>query len=650
MNRNSLMLVLGISLFFSAFSANAQSSLSQVNITSQEQKQADRFNSYFQQNYDPSNNSERWTGGDGVFTVDLPYCAACTGKEPKDRKLWLFGDSYVGVIGRNNIREAGLVNIVFGNTMAITPHSTKTTPMFDWGQGHSPWMPLLLDTTTLSSENSLRIAVNGYLSMTYGRMTKANPNPYYPRPFIYAYRDPWIETPGSLQPNIWSVSMSRDTNLIPIYEYYNSSMTFHDYSTQHLSDGTSGYQDVSSGTFERIAFWVYKTQMPDTVPLYRYYSPCATYAMLTTLPDLLIDPSNFGYTARVLLGYVYTDPSKAVRHTYPAERSLAMLTEYFRFNWTDGSDFKYVLQDFSADPNNPGEYIANASDNDNGSKVLMWPGTGVIIGNDLVQLFSPVGNGAEETNIVAIVKGVNRPYARWGKTMHGNWTTPPAQYALTPSNAANGILWGVLFKDSASNYVYIYGTKSSRNDPSNTHYENEFNLVVARVACNSAEDFVKFSNWQYYNGTAWVNDENAAAPIAYNLGPNLSNNTIIKNPNKANSYIILTQRDASSLTFLKGQSLTGPFLPISSFNLDAYINEASVTTIYDDGSGSANPDNGKQGHYPFYATGMHPGLSSKDVPGIMIDYVRWPINGTDFQNLSVYVPRFVNLPWAAIDP
>lgn len=101
--------------------------------------------------------------------------------------------------------------------------------------------------------------------------------------------------------------------------------------------------------------------------------------------------------------------------------------------------------------------------------------------------------------------------------------------------------------------------------------------------------------------------------------------------------------------FLNSSSLTGPFVVKTTFNLDNYVNEILAITNYQSGI-SGDKNNGTTGHYPFYATSIHAGLSSSDVPGLTVGYVRWPLNAGDSLMPSVYVPRFVNLPWSQIDP
>ena len=79
-----------------------------------------------------------WSGGDGAYSIALP----------KDRTLWLFGDSYLSEVDRGvrlNIEPR------FGNTVAIQGNPEpgeeaspmKHAPVFDWGPpASSGWLPL----------------------------------------------------------------------------------------------------------------------------------------------------------------------------------------------------------------------------------------------------------------------------------------------------------------------------------------------------------------------------------------------------------------------------------------------------------------------------------------------------------------------------
>ena len=107
-------------------------------------------------------------------------------------------------------------------------------------------------------------------------------------------------------------------------------------------------------------------------------------------------------------------------------------------------------------------------------------------------------------------------------------------------------------------YIYIYGVRDVRNKPGNTDYYYRQDLVIARVACNTSTDSVNYANWQYYNGSAWVSDENAVAAISTNIGGDWSNLTIAKNPNKPSSYVLLDQYVPSTLLVPKLKQFDGP--------------------------------------------------------------------------------------------
>jgi hypothetical protein len=77
-----------------------------------------------------------WSGGDAAYSVELP----------RERTLWLFGDTYLSDV-TNGQRER--VEMRFGNTIAIQSHGlagaspSAKDVVFDWGPpGSSGWIPV----------------------------------------------------------------------------------------------------------------------------------------------------------------------------------------------------------------------------------------------------------------------------------------------------------------------------------------------------------------------------------------------------------------------------------------------------------------------------------------------------------------------------
>jgi len=551
-----------------------------------------------------------WSGGDGAMSIALPYCSACT--SDKYRYLWLFGDSYRSTVGTGTTGHNFRVNAqgqrghdnLGGNTIGITYHSTATdysanSVTFDWGATgiYHPWMPLLLDTSKLADMDDLRIAASGYNSLDFSNDGD----------IVKVYRG------GS------------DGDIIPIYEYYNAFVTSNDYRTDMVLDGSFGL------VYKGIAFWVHKTKVnPDMIPLYRYYSGDVTDVLLSTSATV---SALFGYTNPQILGYVFP-----AEYTGSESGMLTSLFQYFRT--PSYYDFHHAY---------------TVEENDIGKEIGLWPSRGIVIGNDLVYLFGPVTNsetGAPWHNVnstvATIITGVNRPYSQWGKTLQGNWSTAPKQYELTPTNAR--ITWGVfLMKDSdyaTNHYIYVYGIQ---NGPS--LYDPDHQLVVARVACSTASDFVNFSNWRFYSNGTWKTTQQNITPILDGIGADF---TIHKSPNSR--FVIAYTQSLSviwarhQITFASGMSPVGPFTRHpTTLDLSTYINEKNETSvIVNEKNESELVDN-----YTYYAANGHEGLAPND--SLLISYIRTctfsrsPVCPSDDERSSVYVPRFVTVPWASLD-
>jgi hypothetical protein len=585
------------------------------------QVQANSWNYVFQQQYlDASNYSNRWTGGDGAIQMDLPYCSDCPASD-KYRKLWGFGDSIISAIGAANTRVGNSTQ--FGNTIAITSHGDTNTslavdgPKFDWGAkslagtSFDSWMPLLMNTCALADMHPLRIATHGYYDYGCSNHGRDSMFQYDGLVGVRVYRSPWDGT-------------TRNDNLIPIYEYYNPWNTFHEYKTFKIANGSLGL------IYERIAFWVFQSPQTGTIPLYRYFTNDFSDVLLSTSPDVA---GNYGYQDRVLLGYVYPIDTTVVMQkptTYPLHGYLKP------YDPATGIHHKYTTRQ-----------------NDSGYPAAMWGGCNEIIGNDMLCIFNPVlFNGANawdwealEKSVVSIVKGVNRPYDRWGKTDKGDWIgtvePQPSQYALEPCNAT--IRWGVFtIKDpnyDTNKFIYVYGYRNIHDEPGQSDPFHYNDVVVARVPCITAEDFVIFSNWKYFSNGSWVSDQESATAIASDVGAS----SIVKNPNN-NHYIIVGGSFLSPIIYIyRSVNPTGPFSLSSSFDLANYFTEAPDCP--------KDVNNKPQCTYYYYAQVAHKGLSfGGDSQGLMISYVRASNSASANTNPGVYVPRFVNLQWSQIDP
>jgi len=231
-----------------------------------------------------------------------------------------------------------------------------------------------------------------------------------------------------------------------------------------------------------------------------------------------------------------------------------------------------------------------------------------------------------DRNVVAIVRGVDRPYARWGKRRLGDWERPPAQFALLHSDARTN--WGhFLLKDrdfARNGLVYVYGRRAGA-------------LVVARVACRDADDFVRFGNWRFYSDGAWVEAPEAATPVAGYAAADFS---IHESPSGRFVLIQSAPGLAPAIDVALAASPKGPFRPGNRITLSTRPGEAD-----------------RHARYSYYAVSAHEGLSAGG--GMLISYVRScafsahaACRGPDSDDYraDVYVPRFFDLPWRAIDP
>lgn len=97
---------------------------------------------------------------------------------------------------------------------------------------------------------------------------------------------------------------------------------------------------------------------------------------------------------------------------------------------------------------------------------------------------------------------------------------------------------------NADGFIYVYGTRGKTKE-----------LVVSRVKAGSLEDF---STWEFWNGSAWMNDVQASAPVADSVSNELSVTPIGKD-----QYALIYQYGGIFPTICMqiGPSPVGPFGP-----------------------------------------------------------------------------------------
>lgn len=569
-----------------------------VHVDAARQAHADRWNAVFEKK---PGAGYGWSGGDAAISVALPFCRACP-PGSRYRRLWLFGDSAFSTVDDEGFRvnaggERG-ADYAFGNVAAITAHAGPSGRLarsvsLDYGaKGYrsTSWMPLLLEPRQLPDMDPLRIAAAGYRDLGFSRTPDA---------VAGVYSLPEL-APEALR-----------SDLVAVHEYYDPAGRAIDYDTRDppLRGGSAqgdGYE------YRRIAFYVHRTQQKDTVPLYRQGSASRGDLVLRSSRDAAGAARDAA--AGELLGYVYVPAS--------GRRNVHALVEYSRVDSARAA----VQRVYTTRPN------------DDGKDVLMWPKRGLVIGTDLVQVFAPVTpldlpgmvpwDDVEKT-VVSIVRGVDRPYARWGKTRHGDWSAPPQQFELVHSNARTS--WGhALLADpdfTRNHYVYVYGVRMRK-------------LVVARVACRDASDFVRFENWRFYSDGEWVASQDDATPIADYAATEFS---VHQTPAGRFALIQSPPGLVPAIAIAVAPSPAGPFRPGRTLELSNYRNEID-----------------RHRRYSYYAAGGHDGLAGGGRPGgMLISYVRSCAFSADAackgrdgdeNRADVYVPRFIDLPWSAIDP
>ena len=558
------------------------------------QANAERWNATFEM---PPHAAYGWSGGDAAISLALPYCPECPAGS-RYRRLWLFGDSAFSSVDEEGFRvrangERG-ADYTFGNVAAITAHDRPTASaandvMFDYGaRGFSSdsWMPLLLDPRTLPDMDDLRIAAVGYADLGFTRA---------PQPVAGVYSLAEL-APEDLR-----------SDLVAVHEYYDPAIRASDYTTPDVAGrGLPGTYE-----YRRVAFYVHRSPQQGTVPLYRHRSAVNGDVVLSTSARA---PDGAGSGAGRLLGHVYAPGS--------APGNVHALVEYSRV----------------ATAHHATQHAYTTRPNDAGKDILMWPNRGLVIGNDLVQVFSPVTPldlagmvpwDDIDRNVVSIVRGVDRPYTQWGKTPQGDWLVPPRQFALVHSDARTS--WGLfLLKDehvARNRHVYVYGRREGK-------------LVVARVACRDADDFMRFENWRFYRDGQWVESQEDATPIADYAATDFS---IHESP--AGHFVLIQSPPGlvPAISVAVASSPTGPFRAGPGVYLSGYRNEAD-----------------RHRRYSYYAVSAHGGLSAGGDPGgLLISYVRSCAfsadaactgKDADENRADVYVPRFIDLPWRVIDP
>jgi len=226
------------------------------------------------------------------------------------------------------------------------------------------------------------------------------------------------------------------------------------------------------------------------------------------------------------------------------------------------------------------------------------------------------------------VRGVDRPYAQWGKALAGDWTVAPRQVELPYGDDRTS--WGhalLADPDFARNHlVYVYGVRLGK-------------FVVARVACRDAGDFLRFGNWRFCGDGEWVASPEELTPIADYAASEFS---VHRSPSGRFVLIQSPPGFGAAIALSVGPTPAGPFRGAATLDLSTYPNEAD-----------------RYRRFSYYAAGGHDRLSLYGgAEGLLISYVRScafsadaSCSGRDSEEnrADVYVPRCIDLPWVSLD-
>lgn len=249
------------------------------------------------------------------------------------------------------------------------------------------------------------------------------------------------------------------------------------------------------------------------------------------------------------------------------------------------------------------------------SQHWFWPNDGVVVGGKIV-VFSlrmkPGSGGAfnfayDGISLFADDASNPTPFSTYQQTVAPLYVPASGSKGDVIFGQAvmpNTVRAGAAFPDG---YLYVYGVQ---NDASKK-------LLVSRVL---PQNINKFSTYRYWNGSAWVAQIAAAAPLTSRLSSEFS-----VTPLADGRYLLVFQLDAlgRSVAVRYGATPVGPWgLPISVWTCP----EATLTP-----------------NTYVYGAKAHPHLSR---PGELL--ISYHVNtfsfAEHFQNADIYRPRFIRLP------
>jgi hypothetical protein len=280
-----------------------------------------------------------------------------------------------------------------------------------------------------------------------------------------------------------------------------------------------------------------------------------------------------------------------------------------------------------------------------GLGLLAWPLHGMTIGNDLVLFTLPVSPFKCDDcqgpaikvhgSVASIVRGVDRPYSEWGFRHEQGWDPaqrPPQRFvphsrATAAVDDPTWLFWGnYMMRDPAdSTAVLVYGHRRHAEDNA---------TVVARVPdVAAADDVWAFDRWTFWNGTAWGSDPDEAVSVATDSATETS---VLAVPSSYGGGFAMVESNHPFSIEVKVSLAENPWGPF----VEKYVmslGDCPITGF--DASRDIT-----------YAAKAHPELSTDD--SLLVSLIVVPRPGTNQEMVvsdpHMYVPRFVDLPWAEV--
>ncbi|WP_226961420.1 MULTISPECIES: glycoside hydrolase family 130 protein [Streptomyces] len=192
---------------------------------------------------------------------------------------------------------------------------------------------------------------------------------------------------------------------------------------------------------------------------------------------------------------------------------------------------------------------------------------------------------------------------------------------IVPTYDGAGITWGVELLP-AGDHTYIYGVRGDENPP---HAKSAF---VARAAGGQLEG----DGWEFWGGSGWVADENAAAPIADGVGSSFG-------VAEVQGQFVMVTTDSHLNPGIDTLIAPSPW----------EFADAPRERIYEAPEGQPEFDEGAAGDIYAYNVAVHPVLSEDDTLAVSYNVNSSSLDDV-FADVSLYRARFLELAFAATEP